>query len=485
MANQKGPNYHGQLQQVPYTPYYTPPYARKVDIPSNPVVNGLGGPPRSVDTAHTTPVPAHGHLPVNAAHQQARAQPSMQAQTPAPFSKAPVTVAQASHLKQNVKKTSHTDYSAVRGPAHQPSFDHTSLLLALAEEYFEVAHSEALSNEDAGSISGKDSYFKLVATGLGCIETVLEKCTLKPEQEAVVRLRYATLLFEETEDMMEAEEALNKGISVADRHKLFDLKYNMQHLLVRILFERRGSAAFTFLDTIIKDAEAYQHLAWVYAFRFLDVSLHLENATHSRRDLKSALSMLKAIISTSERYTDVTIFALASILKAWVCLKGFNSEESLEDAQTSLASARSLQTSPLMFRLHQLSYLAAFVDLCCYLQHFDPLQCMEKMHVLEMAQKLSSDSQSWMADGSFYVPLRRERMAHCRRTDGVVRLADDGSLLLLFNWMPREDMYSVAYLLSGLAFAHKNSAEIYSKSEHLLQDGIKQALRMCNGPNYE
>lgn len=37
---------------------------------------------------------------------------------------------------------------------------------------------------------------------------------MKPHVEAVVRLRYATVLHEETENMMEAEETLSKGVSL-------------------------------------------------------------------------------------------------------------------------------------------------------------------------------------------------------------------------------------------------------------------------------
>lgn len=35
---------------------------------------------------------------------------------------------------------------------------------------------------------------------------------MKPHVEASVRLRYATVLYEETENTMEAEEALSKGV---------------------------------------------------------------------------------------------------------------------------------------------------------------------------------------------------------------------------------------------------------------------------------
>lgn len=35
---------------------------------------------------------------------------------------------------------------------------------------------------------------------------------LQPQREVLVRLKYATVLYEETENTAEAEEALNKGV---------------------------------------------------------------------------------------------------------------------------------------------------------------------------------------------------------------------------------------------------------------------------------
>ena len=73
------------------------------------------------------------------------------------------------------------------------------------------------------------NYYKLIASGLGCLEVVLkvehmayvdimtvakdaQHFKLQPQLEAVVRLKYATVLYEETENAMEAEEALSKGV---------------------------------------------------------------------------------------------------------------------------------------------------------------------------------------------------------------------------------------------------------------------------------
>jgi hypothetical protein len=62
-----------------------------------------------------------------------------------------------------------------------------------------------------------EEYHALIATGLSCLETVLQTGKLLPRQEALVRLRYAAVLFEETENYAEAETALSKGISLCEK----------------------------------------------------------------------------------------------------------------------------------------------------------------------------------------------------------------------------------------------------------------------------
>lgn len=40
------------------------------------------------------------------------------------------------------------------------------------------------------------------------------------------------------------------------KHRLLDLKYSMQHLLVRVLYSTKPKASLKSLDGIIKDVEA-------------------------------------------------------------------------------------------------------------------------------------------------------------------------------------------------------------------------------------
>lgn len=134
--------------------------------------------------------------------------------------------------------------------------DKSTLLLALAEEYFEAAHALAPSVTLSMTQSNVDEYENLIATGLGCLDAALKRFKLPPRLEANVRLRYASVLYEETENDMEAETTLSKGIGLCERNHYFDIKYAMQHLLAQLMAKKNPKAAMKALDGNICEAEA-------------------------------------------------------------------------------------------------------------------------------------------------------------------------------------------------------------------------------------
>jgi hypothetical protein len=91
------------------------------------------------------------------------------------------------------------------------------LLTAVAEECLGKAraavHDVAMSLEP-GLV---EEYRKLIVTGLTCLEASFQNNKLTPREEARLRLRYAAVVQEETEDLMEAETALTKGIALCDQ----------------------------------------------------------------------------------------------------------------------------------------------------------------------------------------------------------------------------------------------------------------------------
>jgi Cohesin loading factor len=125
-----------------------------------------------------------------------------------------------SPLQQQPSASASKSSMKVPGTPNQPSsqpVEPQTLMVSLAEEYFEAAHSMTSDVARNMTTASLDEYQKLVATGLGCLEVVLRKMRLAPKLEARIRLRYAGVLFDETENYMEAETALSHGILLCEQ----------------------------------------------------------------------------------------------------------------------------------------------------------------------------------------------------------------------------------------------------------------------------
>jgi len=86
------------------------------------------------------------------------------------------------------------------------------LILSAADEYVAAARGMGPATAMTLKPADLDQYYKLMATAMGCMETVLKKYNQTPRDEAILRLRYASLLVEETDNTQEIEETLAKGV---------------------------------------------------------------------------------------------------------------------------------------------------------------------------------------------------------------------------------------------------------------------------------
>ncbi|KAL8855187.1 MAG: hypothetical protein Q9221_000093 [Calogaya cf. arnoldii] len=437
-------------------------------------------PPGYLPSHRVQPLPSYV-APASVHHER---RPGLQYQTPLPPRSSGVAVVIpspqtqrttstpiiASQHRQNTQISSSAKSNApTRLPPQLPPVDYQLLLLSLAEDYLAAAHGQGSLKALVDREINMRQYYKLVATGLSCLEVVLKRSKLQPQMEATVRLRYASVLYDETLNMREAEQTLSEGIRLCDRYRLFDLKYNMEHLLALVLFEGSPRASLKFLDGVIKNAEAYKHSAWVYGMRFLKVSLLLKLSTH--QDILSALSHIRNISAIAEKYADKAILAVASTLEALIHLRGSSSAESIEQAQRALAIARSLQLDPKVARIPQVVILTNIVDLSCSLQQYDSSQAVNKMQAMHAS--LASQSDAWHSDGTLLVPVRSQDPSKAPSGHGIVRIDPQGSLAITFHWTPWEDVYVLGFLLSSIATAHKNTSDGL-KSEQMLKEGIRR-----------
>lgn len=351
----------------------------------------------------------------------------------------------------------------------EPPVDYQLLLLTLAEEYIAAARGMGPMVALFRREMEVAQYHKLMATGMGCMETVLKNWRLHPRPEATLRFRYASLLYEETENTMAMETVLSKGIALCERNQLFDLKYSMHHLLARVLFKTGPRAAFKSLDSLIPDVEAYQHIAWAYAFRFLRVSLSLQNPSNT--EILSALQNLRSISSIAEKRGDRSIFVTCAALEAMVHMQNA-STDSIEQAQRAIASARSLQLQTSIRGLTQIVALLNCVDLACSLQQYTPEQASAKMETMQAVMDQAGQDANWNDDGSFAVLIENSSGGQTTAsTGGIFQKSGDGRDMITFSWLQHRDLYMLGYYLSGVTAHLRNPTE--GKAEKYLQAGLK------------
>lgn len=214
----------------------------------------------------------------------------------------------------------------------------------------------------------------------------------------------------------------------------------------------------------------YQHIAWVYAFRFLRVSVSFEVSNHL--DSVSALSHLRSITALSNRYGDRAILAMATTLEAMAHLQQSNSSENIEHAQRALAQARSEQLDPAVGSLAQLAILMQFVDICSTLQKIDPGQAVPKMQALQTTMETVSEGRSWAEDGLFAIPVTHAGLSMTKSSSGVIQSLPDGTISMVFSWLPKEDIYMIGCLLSGIIMTHRNTTD-GQKAEQMFLEGLR------------
>jgi Cohesin loading factor len=100
-------------------------------------------------------------------------------------------------------------------PVSQPQepVNYYLLLLSLAEECLEAARGMASTVALLRSEQDVEQYYRLMATAMGSMESILKTFRLAPRPEALLTLHYASLLYEETDNATELERYLRKGVS--------------------------------------------------------------------------------------------------------------------------------------------------------------------------------------------------------------------------------------------------------------------------------
>ncbi|CAJ0554095.1 Ff.00g126070.m01.CDS01 [Fusarium sp. VM40] len=359
-----------------------------------------------------------------------------------------------------------------RSPAstHKPRpVDNVHIMVAVAEECFDKARGSV--HDVAMSLDGAllDEYQKLISTGLACLEACLQSNRLSPRQEAKMRLRYATVLLEETENSMEAETAITKGISLCEKNGLADLKYCMHYIRLKLLFQRNHKAALNATDRQIADCETYKHPHWVYAFRLLKTSFYMELGQTADA---SALENIRSIQVTANSRGDNALSVFASILEGLTLLKA-SKDGNLEKVQACIAQVAKFQHDDSV-AIMQLDILTLLLDLVSSINHAGLELTLQKLKLVQDRMDACGDWHSVKSD--FLIPVKKQpSTGHTISSDtaGIIRSGEGAPVdFLVMSFMTRMELASLLFTFTGLVNMHKSSAHGRRTAE-FLHEGVR------------
>ncbi|KAF1926510.1 uncharacterized protein M421DRAFT_67111 [Didymella exigua CBS 183.55] len=349
--------------------------------------------------------------------------------------------------------------------------DMSVMLLSAADEYIAAARGMGPSVARQKKNGEVQQYYKLMSTAMGCMDAVLRKYNMQPRDEARLRLRYASLLIEETDNTAEIDEILSKGISLCARCRLQDLRYSMLHLQARYQYQTNHRAAFKALDKNISEAETFQQIAWVYAFRFLKVSLLLQNT--ERIEAIPALQQLHAINAHANKCGDTAVAFACSALEAMVHLRS-SAQDRLVEAQRAIAQARSLQLTMSAEQQGSFGTIFSVVDLASSVHQNAPDSA--KSTTLVQATADENDAALGTENGVFAVTLDRTAGGDLTTdTGGIFGKSLEGRDELVFSWLPREDIKALCFHICALdQSVHEKAMQLVQEARSRTRDSMRK-----------
>ena len=188
---------------------------------------------------------------------------------------------------------------------------------------------------------------------------------------------------------------------------------------------------------------SYQHVPWVYAFRFLRTSNSLASGHHIDRWKEN----FESIATLAQQQNDRGIWLASCLMEALAHLR-HNGPDSMEAAQGAIAAAWSYQTERAC-QIPQLIALAHMIDVSCSIrQGSSPNVTMPKIKQLQKSMDLAlKDEEAWgITSESIAIPMSRS--AHSSQvvssdTRTVLGIGRDGRDNLMLSFLTKRDAFSI------------------------------------------
>ncbi|QSL65494.1 hypothetical protein MERGE_002806 [Pneumocystis wakefieldiae] len=291
-----------------------------------------------------------------------------------------------------------------------------------------------------------EEYYKLIATGLGCLETLLCYDKLEANVEIRTRFRMAEVIFYETEDIERAERILSKGVILAQRkNEDIETKFAMQHLQICIVAQKSLKTAQILLKSCIEEAEERRLVHWVYIFLFLQYDV-LSCSVNQDSERMGRLSTLIKINSIAENRNDHLICIIARLLET--CLR-------IESEQYQMAKKCLNYVSEIQTKVSDISFLNRVKMMFNIFLNLIQGYGKEAIHELrDLHHELDAfaEETNCLYQDTFNLPLSQN------------------GLDMKIYWFNAQQLFIYGHILSGMCYLPDYSS---SKAEIFFNEGLE------------
>ncbi|KAK9727781.1 mau2 chromatid cohesion factor [Basidiobolus ranarum] len=298
--------------------------------------------------------------------------------------------------------------------------------------------------------------------------TTPSRVTVMPKIETKTRFRLAQVLFQYTENIVEAEEHLQKAILLAQKLEGYsELKFQMIDLQCQILERTRNfKIAQNVLKNSIVEAGELNLPVWIYHFLLLRAKLY-----YMDHDFGRCLSSLSEALQFAERRQELDMKACILLTKCQYALS-FQQYHIVSEglSQVSILFPQPRESNMIgqgrpIVQNRNLQ-LCHYMILIIYSTHTGNIKTAMQ-YTTEMYSLLETPSMTELQDiqGFIKIPIRSSTVVN-NYTQGHYETFS----VMTAGWLTKNQLYSLAYLISGMCNKSDNTN---LKAKTFLTEGLK------------
>ncbi|ORX92255.1 hypothetical protein K493DRAFT_338900 [Basidiobolus meristosporus CBS 931.73] len=283
--------------------------------------------------------------------------------------------------------------------------------------------------------------------------TTPSRVTVMPKIETKTRFRLSQILFQYTENVVEAEEHLQKAILLAQKLEGYsELKFQMIDLQCQILERTRNfKIAQNVLKNSIIEAGELNLPVWIYHFLLLRAKLY-----YIDHDFGRCLSTLSEALQFAERRQE------PDMKQYHIVNEGLSQVSGLfpQPGESSMMS----QGRPIVQNRNL--HLCYYMILIIYTTHTGNIKTAMQ-YTTEMYSLLETPSMTELQDiqGFIKIPIRSSTLVN-NYSQGHYETFS----VMTAGWLTKNQLYSLAYLISGMCNKSDNTN---LKAKTFLTEGLK------------